>query len=113
MKSIINNYSVWLALVLVLLIANSSASTASADENTGHMGILLSYSLNCKLMSPSGELRFDRRMALSGMNQETMFDDKDFRDLYLISGKVGCDFMSDIIENTPEFMLYFEINLIY
>jgi hypothetical protein len=81
---------------------------STANENTGHMGILLSYSLNCKLMSVGGELRFDRRMALSGMNQETMFDDKDFRDLYLISGKVGCDFMLDIIENNPEFMLYWK-----
>jgi hypothetical protein len=109
MKSIINNW----ALTLVLLLVTSSASTSSANENTGHMGILLSYSLNCKLMSPSGELRFDRRMALSGLNHETMFDDKDFRDLYLISNKVGCDFILDIIEDDPEFMIYFEIPLNY
>ena len=95
-------------LILVLLLSNFLAVTSTANENTGHMGILLSYSLNCKLMSVGGELRFDRRMALSGMNQETMFDDKDFRDLYLISGKVGCYFMLDIIKNNPEFMLYWK-----
>lgn len=95
-------------LVPVLLLSLSFTSTPAANENTGHMGILLSYSLNCKLMTPDGEARFDQRLEASGLTQETMFNDKDFRDLYTMTRKIGCDFTLNLIKDDPEFMIYWK-----